>query len=69
MFAEADVDKEVAELVIGFEIRGWFVGSPAVDGAGTGVDAVPAAEGAGTFGLVVEGSAEGDDAFDLGDVR
>ncbi len=66
MFAEANVDEEIAELVVGFEVRGPFVGGPAVDGASAGVDAVPAAEGAGTFRFEVERGAEGDDTFDLG---
>lgn len=63
--AETDVDEEITELVLGLEVRRRRLGGPSVDAAGEEAGAVPAAEGAGAFGFVVEGSAEGDDAFDL----
>ncbi len=49
MFSKANVDKEIAEIVIGLKVRGVFSGGPSIDGASAGVDAVPAAEGTGTF--------------------
>jgi len=49
VFSKANVDKEIAEIVIGLKVRGVFSGGPSIDGASAGVDAVPAAEGTGTF--------------------
>ncbi len=66
MFSKANVDKEITEIVIELKVRGVFFGGPSIDGASAGVDAVPAAEGAGTFGLEVKGGAERDYALDLG---
>lgn len=53
VLAEANIDEEVAELVLGFEVRGRFLGGPRIDTAGQERGTVPAAEGAGAFGLVV----------------
>lgn len=66
MFSKANVDKEIAEIVIGLKVRGVFFSGPSIDKASAGVNAVPAAEGAGTFGFEVKGGAERDYAFDLG---
>lgn len=52
--AEPDIDEEVTELVLGLELRRRRLGSPSVNAAGEEARAVPAAEGAGPFGLVVE---------------
>ena len=54
VFAEADVDEEVAEGVVGFEVGRRFVGRPVVDVGCEFGGAVPAMERAGTFGFVVE---------------
>lgn len=66
MFSKANVDKKIAEIVTELKVRGGFVGGPSINGASAGVDAVPAAEGAATFGFKVKGGTERDYAFDLG---
>ena len=65
VFAEADVDQEIAVVRVRLEVRCRVGGRPGVDRARAGGVAVPAAELAGAFGFVVEGGAEGDDALDL----
>lgn len=65
VLAKAVVDDEVAVFVLGLEVRGGLLGGPCVDVAGQEGGAVPAAEGTGTFGFIVEGCADGDDALDL----
>ncbi len=51
---EADINEEVTELVVGLELWRRCLGRPSVNTTGEEARAVPAAEGAGTFGLVVE---------------
>jgi hypothetical protein len=53
--AKPDVDQVVAVGVLKLEVGGRVVGGPGVDGGGEGAVAVPAAEGDGVRGFVVEG--------------
>lgn len=51
--AEPDVNQEIAERVLGFKIGSLLGGGPVVDGTGACIDAVPTAEFACAFRLVV----------------
>ncbi len=53
VLAETNVDEEVCVVGSGLEIWGRRGGGPFVDGAGASGDAIPAAEFAGSFALVV----------------
>lgn len=65
VFAEADVDEEVAVGGVRLEGGGGGVGGPGGDVVFEEAGAVPAAEGDGVGVFVIEGGAEGDDAGDL----
>lgn len=64
VFAEANVNQEVAVIGVWLEIRGLLVSCPLVYWTSTSLSAIPAAKRACTFRLVVHGCAKWDDSND-----
>lgn len=65
VFAETNVNQEVAVVVVGFEGRSGIIRCPLINWPSTGVHSIPAAELACTLRLVVHGGAERDNPSDL----
>lgn len=67
VLAEPNIDQKVTELVIGLKVRSLLFSRPRINVSSEQSWRVPAAQCSSTFGFIVKGCTERDDAFDLND--